>query len=176
MHMLSSDANVDTIYMDFSRAFDKVNHGILLCKLKDVTITGKLVIWFFQFLTNRTHYVRIPGSISKNNSVLSGVPQGTVLKPLLFLIIISDINKGTTSSKLISFADDTRVYSNIAQADVCDNLQSDWNTIYNWALQNNMFLTLKSSITFHIVNLCLLPSTTYVKKVQTYLWFDLKNL
>ena len=56
--------------------------------------------------------------------------------------MISDINKGTTSSKLISFADDTRVYnvySNTAQADDCDNLQSDLNTIYNWALQNNGF-------------------------------------
>ena len=62
-------------------------------------ITGKLGIWFFQFLTNRTHYVRIPGGISKYSPVLSGVPQGTVLGPLLFLIMISDINKGTTSSK-----------------------------------------------------------------------------
>ena len=53
--------------------------------------------------------------------------------------MISDFNKGTTSSKLTSFADDTRVYSNIAQAVDCDNLQSDLKTIYNWALQNNMF-------------------------------------
>ena len=59
MHMLSSDTTVDMIYLDFSKAFDKVYHGILLHKLKDVGITGKLGIWFFQFLTNRTHYVRI---------------------------------------------------------------------------------------------------------------------
>ena len=96
-------------------------------------------IWFFQFLTNRTHYVKIPGCISKDSPVLSGVPQGTVLGPLLFLIMISDINKGTTSSKLVSFADDTRVYSNIAEADDCDNLQYDLNSIYNWAVHNNMF-------------------------------------
>ena len=104
----------------------------------------------FQFLTNRTHYVRIPGGISRNNPVLSGVPQGTVLGPLLFLIMIYDINKGTTSSNLISFADDTRVYSNIAQADDCDNLQSDLNTIYYWALQNIMFLKL-SKVRLHII-------------------------
>ena len=53
--------------------------------------------------------------------------------------MISDINKGTTASKVISFADDTRVFSNIAQVDDCDNFQSDLNIIYNWALQNNMF-------------------------------------
>ena len=145
-----------------------MDHGILLHKLKDVDITGKLGIWFFQFLTNRTQYVRIPGGISKkNNPVLSDVPQGTVLGPLLFLIMISDINKGATSSKLISFADDTRVYSNIAQVDDCDNLQSDLNTIYNWALQNKMFLTLKSSITYHIVHLCLLIVIMYMP-IQTW--------
>ena len=108
-------------------------------KLKDVGITGNLGIWFFQFLTNRARYVRIPGGISKDSLVLSGVPQCTVLGPQLFLIMISDINKGTASSKLISFADDTRVYSIIAQADDCDNLQPHLNYIYNWAVQNNMF-------------------------------------
>ena len=61
--------------------------------------------------------------VKADSPVLSGVPQGTVLGPLLFLIMISDINnyKGTTSSKLVSFADDTQVYSNIAEADDCDN-------------------------------------------------------
>ena len=59
MHMLSSDTTVDMIYLDFSKAFDKVDHGVLLHKPKDLSITGKLGIWFFQFLTNRTHYVRM---------------------------------------------------------------------------------------------------------------------
>ena len=99
MHMLSSDTIVDMIYLDFSKAYDKIDHGVLLHKLKDMGITGKLGIWFFQFLTNRTHYVRIPGGISKDGPVLNGVPQGTVLGPLLFLIMIYDINKGTTSSR-----------------------------------------------------------------------------
>ena len=69
MHMLSSDTTVDMIYLDFPKAFDKVDHGVLLHKLKDLGITGKLGIWFFQFLTNRTHYVRIPGGISKDSPV-----------------------------------------------------------------------------------------------------------
>ena len=144
-----SDCTVDMIYLDFSKAFDKVDHGILLHKLKDLGSTGKLGIWFFQFLTNGTHYVRLPSGLSQNSPVLSGVPQGTVLGPLLFLIMISDINKEITSSKVISFADDTRVYSNITQADDCDNLQSDLNTIYNWALYNNMFF---NSQKFHYVS------------------------
>ena len=87
---------------------------------------------------------------------------GTVLGPLLFLIMISYIIKGNTSSTLISFADDTRVYSNMTEADDCDKLQYDLNSSYNWAVQNNMFLNLKSSITFHIVHLCLLIVLMYM--------------
>ena len=87
-------------------------------------ITGKLGIWFFQCLTNRTHYVRIPGGISKDSPVLSGVPQGTVLGPLLFLIMISDINKGTTSSKFVSFADDTRTLEFFANCFVHKHCQT----------------------------------------------------
>ena len=71
MHMLSSGTTVDMIYLDFSKAFDKVDHGILLHKLNDVGITGKIGIWIFQFLT---HYVRIPGGISRDSPVLSSVP------------------------------------------------------------------------------------------------------
>ena len=150
MHMRSSDTTVDMIYLDFAKSFDKIAHGVLLYKLKDLGITGKLGIWFFHFLTNRTHYVRIPGGLSKDRPVLSGVPQGTVLGPLLFLIMISDINKGTTSYKLVSFADDTRVYSNIAEEDDCDNLQYDLNSTQLLArlFITTCSLTLKSSISF----------------------------
>ena len=65
LHMLSSDCTVDMIYLDFSNAFDNVDHGILLHKLKDIGITVKLGIWFFQFLTNRTHYGRLLGGLSQ---------------------------------------------------------------------------------------------------------------
>ena len=63
--------------MGVGRQQQQVHHGILLHNLKDVGITGKRRIWFFQFPTNRTHYVRIPGGISKNITVLSSVPQGS---------------------------------------------------------------------------------------------------
>ena len=111
--MLDGGGSVDMVYLDFSKAFDKVDHGILLHKLKALGITGNLGMWFYNFLTNRSHFVRLPGGISADSPVLSGVPQGTVLGPLLFLIMIADINKDISESNLISFADDTRIYTKI---------------------------------------------------------------
>ena len=139
MHMLEDGGSVDMVYLDFSKAFDKVDHGILLHKLKALGITGHLGIWFFNFLTRQSHFVRLPGAISGDSPVLSGVPQGTVLGPLLFLIMLADINKDISESNLISFADDTRIYSKINDVTDCDTLQQDLNHVYDWASINNMF-------------------------------------
>ena len=100
-------------------------------------------------LSNRSHFVRLPDGVSNDHPVISGVPQGTVLGPLLFLITISDINKDISSSKLISFADDTRIYSKITDVSDCDNLQFDLNMIYDWAITNNMFFNAQK---FHYVS------------------------
>ena len=86
------------------------------------------------------HYVRIPGGINQPHPDLNGVPQGTVLDPLLFLIMIIDIDKGISrSSNLVSFADDTRVYACINDIEKCNQLQIDLNSVYDWAHVNNMF-------------------------------------
>ena len=73
------------VYLDFSKAFYKVDHGILLHKLRAVGITGNIGIWLFHFLTDRSHFVQLPGSISDDHPVLSGVPKGTVLRPYAVL-------------------------------------------------------------------------------------------
>ena len=114
-------------------------------KLRAVGITGNIGIWLFHFLTDRSHVVRLPGGIREDHPVLSGVPQGTVLGPLLFLIMISDIDKDVSASKLVSFADDTRLYSGVGDVTDCDNLQLDLNAVYDWASPNNM---LSDPITF----------------------------
>ena len=82
--------------------------------------------------------MRIPGGFSTDSPVISGIPQGTVLGPLLFLILMFDINKGVSNTRIISFADDTRVYNNINTVEDCNALQTDLESVYNWADVNNM--------------------------------------
>ena len=134
MQLLSSGNNtVDMVYLDFAKAFDKVDHGVLLHKIKMLGITGKLGVWFYHFLTGRTQCV------SFDSPVISGIPQGTVLGPLLFIILMCDINSGITSSSMVSFADDTRLYYGISNVDECAILQNELNSVYEWASDNNMF-------------------------------------
>ncbi len=129
--------STDMIYLDFSKAFDKVDHNIIMHKLKKFGITGQIGIWLNEFLAERTQYVQIPGGISGRAMVSSGVPQGTVLGPVLFLILISDISNNVDCN-LSSFADDTRLYSQIKSRVDCVSLQSCLSTVYNWATNNNM--------------------------------------
>ena len=90
------------------------------------------------------------GGISQPHPVLSGVPQGT--GPLLFLIMIIDIDKGISpSSKLVSFADHTRVYSCINDIEKCDQLQIELNSVYDWAHVKNMFLMARNLIVYHLM-------------------------
>ena len=108
------------VYLDFSKALDKVDPGILLHKLKALGITG---ICFLNFFTRRSHFVRIPGAISRDPPVISGVPQRTVLGPLLFLIMLADINKDVSESNLISFGEDTQIYTKFDDVTDCSTLQ-----------------------------------------------------
>ena len=91
--LLEKGKNVNGIYLDFAKAFDTVDIGVILVKLKSLGISGRLVQWIREFLTNRTQVVLVHGVKSIPQPVLSGVPQGSVLGPLLFLVLIGDIDK-----------------------------------------------------------------------------------
>ena len=93
-------------------------------------IAGNLGIWFNSFSSNSYHFVRLPGGSSTASPVISGVPQGTVLGPLLFQILMYDI--GVLNGKVVSVADDTRLYSKISHVEDCDSLQCDFNCVYDY--------------------------------------------
>ena len=130
MQFLSSGNNtVDMVYLDFAKAFDKVDHGVLLHKILMLGSTEKLCVWLYHILTGRTNFVRLQG-VSFDSPVISGVTQATVLGPLLLIIHMYDIKSGITSSSMVSFADDTRLYYGISNVDDCAILQNDLNSVY----------------------------------------------
>ena len=140
LSLLEQDVNVDVIYIDFAKAFDKVDFMVTLQKLKSLGITGKIGKWIHSFLTNRQQTVLVNEGVSKPVPVESGVPQGSVLGPLLFLILIGDIDQNVAHAFLSSFADDTRIGSKITTVDDVSRLQADLNTVYEWTSENNMQL------------------------------------
>ena len=130
---------VDTIYLDFSKAFDKVDHGVLLHKLRDLGVKGKVGVWLDAFLRSRYQFVSVNGVKSDKSLVISGVPQGTVLGPILFLVLIADISEGTSSStRFRSFADDTRGSRAVRSTADLLTLQQDLQVVYDWAERVNM--------------------------------------
>ena len=129
---------VDVIYLDFAKAFDKVDIGVTLRKLKSLGIRGEVGRWLADFLTNREQTVLVDGSKSNPQPVISGVPQGSVLGPLLFLILIGDIDQNIASSFVSSFADDTRIGRQVEDTEDIRLLQADLKAVYDWAVRNNM--------------------------------------
>ena len=132
---LQDNENVDVIYLDFSKAFDKVDHRILLHKLKINRVRGQLLNWIQSFLTARHQRVSVNTFLSYKSTVISGVPQGSVLGPLLFLVMISDIDENVKHSILSSFADDTRLMKAITAAVDIALPQEDLNTVYEWTIK-----------------------------------------
>ena len=126
--------SVDVVYIDFCKAFDSVVHTKLLCKLKAYGINGLLLRWITSFLNNRTQSVRVGSCISDLSPVISGVPQGSVLGPILFLIYINDLVDLFDSNVSVKlFADDAKIYINIVDITSINTLQDALFSISRWA-------------------------------------------
>ena len=137
---LNNNEEVDVIYLDYAKAFDKVDHQVLLAKLKRYGIGGNVLRWIENFLTNRSQTVLVEGSKSSSQPVISGVPQGTVLGPILFLVYINDLLPTLMKSKGFCFADDTKLISQIMGLECTKLLQEDVYRVIKWSSANNMEL------------------------------------
>ena len=135
---LAEGKQLDTIFLDFAKAFDKVDHEILLEKVRKHKISGKIGKWIKEFLTDRKFKVVANGCMSDEGDVMSGVPQGTVLAAILFVIMISDIDENIKKCILRSFADDTRVSKKVICKEDKQLMQEDLESIYRWARENKM--------------------------------------
>ena len=135
---LNEKGQIDSILLDFSKAFDKVDHRGLLLKLERYGISGQFLKWMESFLFHRTQTVIVDGKESSELHVKSGVPQGTVLGPLLFLIYINDINDDLTpGTKLRLFADDSFLYRQMKSKTDSMILQKDLETLQKWEKMKN---------------------------------------
>ena len=123
---------VDAIYLDFRKAFDSVPHRRLLSKLQACGISGKLLQWIQAFLCDRRQRVVVEGHKSSWVSVTSGVPQGSVLGPLLFLLFVNDLPE-TISSCIQLFADDAKLYRPVSNPSDSRDLQQDLDALAAWS-------------------------------------------
>ena len=128
---LNQGGQTDSVLLDFSKAFDKVDHQKLCHKLDHYGIRGRHLIWIQSFLSDRTQQVIVNGKSSPSSVVKSGVPQGTVLGPLLFLIYINDL-PSCVQSQVRLFADDAYLYRTIVTQNDTVILQNDLNELQNW--------------------------------------------
>lgn len=130
--LLDEGMPVDVIYLDFAKAFDSVPHVRLLRKLESFGITSHVSSWIQDFLVGRRQRVRINGNYSDWAPVASGVPQGSVLGPVLFVLYINDL-PDAVHSLCEMYADDTKMFSSVETEELRVKLQSDLDNLVNWA-------------------------------------------
>ena len=140
------------IFLDMSKAFDTLNHDILLSKMFHLGIRGTPLQWFKNYLYARCQYVEYKQKKSENLNVLCGVPQGSILGPLLFLIYINDINDHLNDCSVILFADDTTLlFTDEDLKNVVQNMNTTLDNIYRWLCVNKLSLNIEKTnyIIFH---------------------------
>ena len=128
---LDEGFDIGVIIIDFSKAFGLVPYDRLLMKLAVSDVDSRVVIWVREFLVGRTQRVRLGGQLSKEVRVTSGVPQGSVLGPLLFLVYVNDIWRNIDSS-ITLFADDCIICRKITNKNDIEKLQKDVDTLGEW--------------------------------------------
>ena len=147
--LVDDGSPVDVVYLDFQKAFDKVPHQRLLLKLKAHGIGNDVINWIEEWLTHRRQRVIVDGEISNWKSVLSGVPQGSVLGPILFLIYINDL-EDDISSKVLKFADDTKVFRKVTNVTDKQRLQEDLDKLVKWSEKWQMLFNFGKCKCIHI--------------------------
>lgn len=134
---IDNRGQVDVVYTDFSKAFDKVNHGLLIYKLDHLGFSNSLLRLFRSYLSQRKLYVSYNGFKSNTFIATSGVPQGSNLGPLLFILFINDLSLSLRSNHLF-FADDLKLFLNIHSISDCLNLQLSIDLVEEWCSKNQL--------------------------------------
>lgn len=140
LNSMDNRIQVDSVYTDFSKAFDKIDHNILLHKLSAVGVCGPMLEWFKSYVCDREYSVSVAGSFSEPFLSISGVPQGSHLGPLLFIVYINDIGDCFKNTDFLFYADDLKLFKKIHNFNDCYLLQSDLNTFATYCKNNSLFI------------------------------------
>lgn len=158
------------VTFDFSKAFDKIDHSLLIEKIQNMTDTNGIggfdlnfISWLTSYCTNRTQRVRINNVLSHESAVTSGVPQGSPLAPYLFSLFVADLTTTNTKARLTKFADDTSLLITLQKMEDLKDLKNEISNVFNWADQNRMLINNEkcSVLYFKKPNAfrCLLPNS-----------------
>ena len=157
LHSYEAFESVSVLYTDIKKAFDSVNHRILIKVLQSYGINARMVSWIENFLSNRSQQVCINASTSSSLSVLSGVPQGSVIGPFLFLLFYDDVTKCTSPEVSINlFADDSKLYSSIPRS-----LQMSINTMDVWLSERQLHLAPQKCVILKIKKSAILDNSEF---------------
>ena len=147
-HKVNEGKMVGAVFLDLSKAFDTLNHGKILDKLESFGVRDAELEWFGDYLFGRSQRVSYNGCLSDEMFVLSGVPQGSILGPLLFIVFFDDLTFCLRHAENIKYADDTVIY--VAGKDLLiieSRLSSDMQRLSNWCKENELFLNLSKGKT-----------------------------
>jgi hypothetical protein len=142
LESFESGCQVDSVFIDFEKAFDTVDHCRLIAELARLGIGDPLLSWLQSYLTSRKQYVKVHGASSNLSTISSGVPQGGHLSPLLFIIFTNSINNYLSTSKVLLFADDIKIFLKISSLSDCSQLQSDLDSFCKWTQRVGLTLNL----------------------------------
>jgi len=146
---IDSGYPVDIIYLDFQKAFHKVPHHRLITKIEAHGIDGEVLRWIQSWLQGRRQRVVLGKQMSDWQDVLSGVPQGSVLGPLLFILYINDIDE-SVNRKILKFADDTKYFHKVNLEKDIDSLRKDLNNLVAWSKEWQMLFSLDKCKIMHL--------------------------
>ena len=130
------------VFLDFQKAFDRVLHSKLILKLLETNINRSIIKWISYFLQDRTQRVVLNGKISDVIKVPSGVPQGTIIAPILFSIYVRDLFSAQISSQLLAYADDMKVFASVSPT---SSLAPDLAILEKWCINNDVLINIHKS-------------------------------